>query len=140
MIGRGMLGVTAGVLGIILALAGGPEAAADPLASYRWRSRVLVLAGPDAGDPRVRAQREAVAAARDGFAERDLVLVEALGPDARAASLRRRLGLPEGAFRAVLVGKDGEAKITAAEPIPSARLFETVDAMPMRRDEMRGRR
>ena len=67
--------------------------------------------------------------------ERDLVVLEALG--AEGASLRRRFALPADAFRAVLVGKDGEAKIVAAEPIPIRILFETIDAMPMRRDEMR---
>lgn len=129
-------------MGLALALAGTASvaAASDPLAAHRWRARVLVLAAPDAGDARLRAQRAAVTAARAGFAERDLVVVDAVGPGPEAAALRRRLGLPDRAFRAVLVGKDGEPKITAAEPIPAERLYETIDAMPMRRDEMRARR
>ena len=54
--------------------------------------------------------------------------------------LRERLGLPADSFRAVLIGKDGGAKITAAAPIAPQRLFATIDAMPMRRTEMRERR
>lgn len=129
-------------MGVALALAGAAEggAAQDPLAPHRWQARVLVVAAPDGNDARLQAQCEAVAAAQAGFTERDLVVVDAVGPGPEAAALRRRLGLPEGAFRAVLVGKDGEAKITAAEPIPPERLFATIDAMPMRRDEMRARR
>ncbi|GJD58896.1 DUF4174 domain-containing protein [Methylobacterium dankookense] len=136
-IGLGTLG-----MGVALALAGGPagNAAPDPLAAHRWHARVLVLAAPDGDDARLKAQREAVAAAQLDFSERDLVVVDAVGPGAEAAALRRRLGLPEAEFRAVLVGKDGEAKITASEPIPPERLFATIDAMPMRRDEMRSRR
>lgn len=135
--GFGVLGI-----GVVLALAGAADggAAQDPLAAHRWQARVLVVSAPDGNDTRLRAQRAAVSAARSGFAERDLVVVDAVGPGPEAAALRRRLGLPEGAFRAVLVGKDGEAKITAAEPIPPERLFATIDAMPMRRDEMRARR
>ncbi|MEE7458335.1 hypothetical protein MPAR168_13400 [Methylorubrum populi] len=121
--------------------ASGPVGAAegDPLAGYRWKSRVLVLAAPDPDDARLMAQRQALASARAGTAERDLVTVEAVGTGAQALRLRRHLGLPDGSFRAVLVGKDGGAKLTAADPIPPQRLFSTIDAMPMRRDEAKGR-
>jgi hypothetical protein len=73
------------------------------------------------------------------MAERDLAVIEALGATPEAIALRRRLGLPGDGFLAVLVGKDGEAKITSRSPIPTETLFSTIDAMPMRRDEMRGR-
>jgi hypothetical protein len=112
----------------------------DALGAYRWRSRVLVLSAPDAGDARLRAQRVALASARAGVGERDLVVLEAVGHGAQATVLRRRLGLADGAFRAALVGKDGGAKLTSEEPIPPQRLFATIDAMPMRRDEVRARR
>lgn len=122
-------------------LAAGPAGAAgeDPLAGYRWKARVLVLAAGDAGDPRLAAQRQALASARTGASERDLVTVEAVGPGADAVALRRRLGLPGDAFRAVLVGKDGGAKLTSQEPIAPQRLFSTIDAMPMRQDEAKRR-
>lgn len=109
----------------------------DPLAVHRWKSRVLVLAAPEAADPRLAAQRQALASVRTGVSERDLVTVEAVGGGAEAVAIRKALGLPADAFRAVLVGKDGGAKLTAREPIPPQRLFSTIDAMPMRRDEMR---
>jgi hypothetical protein len=112
MIGMAGAGLTAAV-----GLLGGPaQAAGDPLAAYRWKSRLLVISAPTA----------------DGN-------VEALGATPEAVALRRRLGLPGDGFRAVLVGKDGEPKITARSPIPMETLFSTIDAMPMRRDEMRGR-
>ena len=122
-----------------MALPGAAAAAgeADPLAGYRWKARVLVIAAPEAGDARLSAQRQALASARAGVAERDLVTLEAVGPEARAVALRRALGLPGDAFRAVLVGKDGGTKLASEEPIPPQRLFSTIDAMPMRRDEMR---
>lgn len=115
------------------------QAADDPLAAHRWTSRVLVIAAPDAADPRLERQREALAAARIGAAERDLVVVEAIGRGPDAGRIRGRYGLPDDAFRAVLVGKDGGTKLISAEPIPLETLFTTIDAMPMRREEMRRR-
>lgn len=136
MVARGVFGWAA----VAAMMAGGPATAAGdkgPLAAYLWKSRVLVVAAPDADDPRLAAQRQALASARRGTAELDLVTVEAVGQGAEAVALRRALGLPADAFRAVLVGKDGGAKLSAEEPIPPQRLFSTIDAMPMRRDEMR---
>ena len=124
----------------LAALAGQAAAGQDPLARYRQVARVLVLSAPDAGDRRLAEQRAALDAARAGLHERDLVVVEAVGAGRDAEAIRRQLGLPPDAFRAVLVGKDGGAKITAPEPIPPQRLFSTIDAMPMRRDEMRRQR
>lgn len=115
-------------------------ASAAPLDAYRDRARVLVLSAPDAEDSQLKAQRAALGPVRDGVAERDLVVLEAVGSGAEAHALRAALGLPADSFRAVLVGKDGGAKLTAAAPIPPQRLFATIDAMPMRRGEMRERR
>ena len=114
-------------------------ASAAPLDAYRDRARVLVLSAPDAGDAQLMAQRAALGPVRSGVAERDLVVLEAIGSGAEAQALRAALGLPADSFRAVLVGKDGGAKLTAAAPIPPQRLFATIDAMPMRRSEMRTR-
>lgn len=110
---------------------------ADPLSEHRWRSRVLVISAPSADDPRARAQRAIAAAAGKAMAERDLVSVDAYGDAPSAVALRKKLGLPEGAFRSVLIGKDGGAKLVATDPITAAQLASTIDAMPMRRDEMR---
>ena len=124
-------------LGLAMLAPGAHAGAENPLDAYRWRARVLVLSAPEAGDVRLKAQRAALASARRGAAERDLVVLEAVGDGAEAAALRRRLALPAADFRAVLVGKDGGAKLTADAPIPPQTLFSTIDAMPMRRDEMR---
>lgn len=125
------------LIGLGVAMLAGGGAAGDPLDAYRWRARVLVISAPDAGDGRLTAQRAALAAVGGGVAERDLVVLEALGDGAEAAALRRRLDLPATRFRAVLVGKDGGAKLVSDSPIPPRELFATIDAMPMRRDEMR---
>ena len=124
-------------LGTAILMAG--AASAGTLDGYRNRARVLVLSAPDVGDAHLRAQRAALGSARASVAERDLVVLEAVGSGAEARTLRARLGLPADSFRAVLIGKDGGAKLTAETPIAPQVLFATIDAMPMRRTEMRGR-
>lgn len=57
-----------------------------------------------------------------------------------AEGRRQALGVGEGPFAAVLVGKDGTVKLRSDEPVPAEELFDLVDAMPMRRREMRERR
>ncbi|MCJ2132307.1 DUF4174 domain-containing protein [Methylobacterium sp. E-045] len=125
----------------IAALSGlaAPALADDPLAVHRWRSRVLVIVAPEGADPRIEAQRRDARARRADYAERDLVVVEAIGTGAEADRIRARFGIGPRDFRVLLVGKDGDAKLTEAAPIPAARLFATIDAMPMRREE-KGRR
>jgi hypothetical protein len=130
---RAMLG------GAALAALATAAAAGTSLEALRWRSRVLVVSAPTAGDAGLKAQRAALGPVRGGLAERDLVVLEAVGDTPDALALRTELGLPAGQFRAVLVGKDGGAKLTAREPIPPQKLFSTIDAMPMRRDEMQTR-
>ena len=85
-----------------------------------------------------------------GFAERDLVFV--------IQKTDRVIGLSEeGTFEVplklplvnntscnsadfILIGKDGSAKKTWMKTVPIEALFSTIDAMPMRRFEMRQKR
>ena len=125
--------IAAALAASTLAAGAGPSG----IASFRGHSRVLVVIAPDVDDSRLDAQRRAVATEQDGARERDLVLVESCGDQPGAADLRQRFGVPRGAFRSILVGKDGGAKLSSAEPIPVEALFDEIDRMPMRRDEMR---
>ena len=87
--------------------------------------RTLYAYAPTASDPALLHQRTLIASARSGMAERDLNLTEIIGKRPH--------------FEIVLIGKDGGEKFSSPEPITPDRLFEIIDAMPMRRDEMRRR-
>ena len=115
------------------------DTSADPLASYVWNSRVLVVTAPSEADPQLIAQRRIYEEGRAGAKERDLVLVEAIGDSPQASALRRRFGLSD-AFQVVLVGKDGSAKLASAKAVSTDRLFALIDTMPMRHQEMQTRR
>ncbi len=122
------------LLAILITVTG--QAYAEPdLMQHRWRSRVLLVFAPDAADQRLLDQMHAVDAAKLGFAERDLVLVEVVG--AAYPDLRRRFGVAPGSFAVILLGKDGGEKQREFAPLASAQLFATIDQMPMRRQEAR---
>ncbi len=109
----------------------GAEAVADGLAAYRWSRRVLLLFADTPADPELRAQQADLAAHAAGLAERDMVVIVS-----NDAALRRQVRAPDG-FAVVLVGKDGGVKLRKSSPVAFADLAATVDAMPMRREEMR---
>ena len=115
------------------------DTSADPLASYVWNSRVLVVTAPSEDDPQLVAQRRIFDEGRAGANERDLVFVEAIGDSPQASAVRRRFRLSAG-FHVVLVGKDGNAKLASARAVSTDRLFALIDTMPMRRQEMQTRR
>lgn len=98
------------------------------------QERLLYIFARDAASPELRSQRAVGDPAADNA--RDLRRVEVVGDGAEARILRRRFGVA-GAFGVVLVGRDGGIKLTAARPVSAATLAATIDAMPMRRDEMR---
>ena len=125
------------------------EMASEPafaLDLYKWKKRPLVVFAPGETTPDYVAQRAIVSNSRAGFAERDVVIVFVVGDRVRtelgdgrglgAETLRKRFGVAPGAFRALLVGKDGGVKLSSGSPLAAATLFKEIDAMPMRRDEI----
>jgi hypothetical protein len=120
----------------VLAIASpGPGAKVDPLGSYLWKRRVLLVTAPAPGDPLLAEQRHRFAAMQAGARDRDLVLVEAVGKIPGADALRKRFGIEPAAFQALLIGKDGTEKLRSDAPLGPDRLFPTIDGMPMRREE-----
>lgn len=116
------------------------------MASYIWLNRPLLVFAPTPGHPLLAAQRDALAGQEDGLRDRDMVWIEVAGdrvtvdgrPDGSIAadSLRRRYGVGRDRPAALLVGKDGGVKLRQERPFTMRDLFETIDAMPMRRREM----
>jgi hypothetical protein len=125
-----------------------PDAAADPLDPYRWKSR-LIMASVPTGEARVQLTA-ALAANRAAIDERDLIVVDVSPESARlpgtvrldpkqTTALRERLKLSAREANAVfiLIGKDGGEKARQRGPLKLASWFTLIDGMPMRRDEIR---
>ena len=123
--------------------------AVQSMSNYKWKKRPLVVFAESDASPLLAEQRQIVARNRSDLNRRDVVVVWVVGrtlstelgtpPSSNATSLRARYNVADGEFRAVLVGKDGGEKLSSSKPLSAEKLFATIDAMPMRRDEMRRR-
>jgi len=108
---------------------------AQNLDSLRWKNRVLLVFSPDSSSKSYREQLEIVRLHHAAFAERDLVCVRA-----NSENMRKKYAVSPKDFAAVLIGKDGGEKFRSPVPVSAAQLFSIIDAMPIRRMEMRGAR
>lgn len=95
---------------------------------YAWIHRPVLIFGPP-GDPRLQTQADRFADVASACEERDIVvLVNPSGPT--------RFGLTPDQFAVLLIGRDtGEKARWNATVAPQA-VFELIDTMPMRRNEM----
>lgn len=109
---------------------------AAPLNEFRWKNRVLVVVAP-LRDPAAEQQKRIYNSAAKGMSERAIVLSEADDGSERSRQIRTLLGADGERFQVFLVGKDGNTAISSDKPLSADYLFGKVDAMPMRRDEMR---
>ncbi|MCP8889077.1 DUF4174 domain-containing protein [Sphingomonas faeni] len=112
-------------------------AASPNLAQMKWERRVLIVAAPSSQDAALAEQRRILANWKANSDDRDLTVVEVIGDRVQgagdtAATIRRKYRLPA-TFTAILIGKDGGAKLRSAKPFAAAVLEQTIDAMPMRR-------
>jgi hypothetical protein len=118
------------------------------MSALRWKKRPLLLFAEDEQDARLQRQLSAVEASRDRFDERDMVLIVVLGAGPSrveerglttddADRLRASYGVERRAFALRLVGKDGGVKRQSREVVPMDEIFDQIDAMPMRQEEMR---
>lgn len=118
-----------------------------PVGETRAGRRPLVVFAMGADQPEARAQIEAVASARDGFDDREMLLVEVY--ESGISRIEGRPLAPESArawhetYRAstwpveiVLVGKDGGVKRRTSAAVPMGELYEQIDAMPDRKREV----
>ena len=113
--------------------AGRPSSPAD---QYLWKNRLLVVSAP-AGDVAAREQRQIYEAASKGMSERQIVLVDVLDDSERSKQICSRVSADGRRFQVYLLGKDGHTALSSEKPLTSDFMFTKVDAMPMRRDEMR---
>jgi hypothetical protein len=129
--------------------------AQQTLSSLVDRNRVLLVFAPDSLDRRFGQQLDNFAHHSADFTSRDLVLIPIV-PDSGLPSaspilrelrpplvhddekitIRKRFHIQPGSFTVILLGKDGGEKLRSTTPITLARLNRTIDAMPMRKQEM----
>lgn len=118
------------------------------LNQFKWENRLLLLFAPQDNDLSFRALYREISAQPLEISDRHLVVFRILesGPSymgktriepRTAAILREKLAVPVGDFTCILIGKDGGVKLKQNAQIQLVDIFALIDAMPMRREEMR---
>jgi hypothetical protein len=120
------------------------------LESYVWKNRIVLVFTN--GDTNTNYQAQVDMLVRDirGIEERDMKIFK-ISHDNTAEDLlskktlraknniREKYNLSDEGFRVLLIGKDGSVKYSDSNPVSKEKLFAIIDAMPMRKAEMRNR-
>ena len=114
------------------------QAAPLKLADLRWKRRVLVVYAPPGTDEKLLQQQKLFRAEKEGFDDPDVTLLVLRQPTDNA-EIAKRFQLSGKEFVVLLIGKDGGEKFRVKKVAHPGLLFQLIDSMPMRGDEMRSR-
>lgn len=118
------------------------------LAAQQWKHRVLLVFAPSEQSPAYQQQQRLWQGQDAEVHDRDLLPIEVLATGTSRANgtaiatdsanaLRQQFGIAPTEFAVILVGKDGTEKQRHSTPVEPATIFSTIDAMPMRQQEIR---
>jgi len=123
-------------------------AVGQPLDSFRWKSRLVLLFTPASDNPMFEQQARLLNEQTDALEERDIIVLfitperqpentAQFLPEADALKLYERFDTGKHQFVSLLVGLDGGEKFRAQNRvIPPSVLIQLIDGMPMRRREL----
>lgn len=114
---------------------------------YKWKNRILLVFSPDEST-NIEKQLSVFSKHQEGMQERDLLVFEITngsvhhpdgGRDGKkvADNLRDKYRIAENQFSVILIGKDGTEKLRQNEVLDAETLFTIIDAMPMRKQEIK---
>lgn len=110
---------------------------ANILDNYKWENRLVLLFTPNINNSDHVTQQALAQEAREGYRERDLVVLSFPQGDDIGKELRDRYNIHDDKFTFILIGKDGSIKLRKYTPIKNKALFDIIDSMPMRQSEMK---
>lgn len=124
------------------------EATSMDLTQFQWKNRLLFLFAPDRGHPFYNHLHRQIVDQKSEVEDRDLLIFSVLlqGPSQmnttaidrqEADSIRDRFMIPPQEFSLILIGKDGGIKLKRNDQVDLTEVFELIDSMPMRQNEMR---
>eukprot|EP01026_Neomeris_dumetosa_P026009 TRINITY_DN21301_c0_g1_i1.p2 TRINITY_DN21301_c0_g1~~TRINITY_DN21301_c0_g1_i1.p2 ORF type:complete len:180 (+),score=19.41 TRINITY_DN21301_c0_g1_i1:242-781(+) len=118
----------------------------DNLSEFRWSNRLVIVFAPSYDSELLQRQRKVIRCNQRGYQDRDLRVIEVIGNEVRldgllidspsAVELRIRFGVSNDEFQSRLIGRDGGSKVVTEGVLESDFLFDQIDVMPMRRQEI----
>ncbi len=123
--------------------------ATQDLSSHRWENRVLLILVEDTDHPVYQDQISELNRDIAGVEDRKLIIYT-IKPNEFTTGLKKLTWTSsddlyvqnkqlDGDFEIILIGLDGGIKLRQAELLKNDKLFAFIDAMPMRRNELRKR-
>ena len=121
-------------------------AQSNPLKPYQWQNRIILLFANSQDNKLYQEQKQELERAKLELDDRDLLVfhifedkgfkeTDVLDVQVLAALKEKYSG--DADFSFVLIGKDSGVKRTSQELVSVTDLFNQIDAMPMRMDEMK---
>jgi hypothetical protein len=118
------------------------------LSKFQWKNRLLLIFAPDENDSLFKKLQSEIITQEAEVEDRDLIIFELFGlgssrmnrallDQSKVDSIRRHFSVPQRSFRVILIGKDGGIKLKRNGQIDLETIFELIDSMPMRKDEIR---
>ena len=98
--------------------------------------RALFIFYNQQGEALKREQLAELEKDRAGIRERDII-IHTVPANAAIAEIKKYRINDSDTFIIILIGKDGGEKLRSDTVLSTAKLFSTIDAMPMRKEEMR---
>ena len=118
------------------------------LRNFEWKNRVLVIGGSES---KFQNQYDYLKVNKNEFTDRDMVVILINKDGSKisydglknfkkldyesASFIRKRFNFKD--FRLILIGKDGGVKYRTNEPVKINKIFELIDKMPMRVQEIK---
>lgn len=125
----------------------GADEVAELLSQYQWSQRVLLVFSSVLDNVNLVQQRQLLAGQDDPLQERDLLVIQVIPghavfingekTDYQPAQFMKHFMVDKLGFYVVLIGKDGGKKLETTSVLEIQRIYDTIDAMPMRQREMR---
>ncbi len=138
------------VMGIALITLAVSYSAAYDLHQHTWRDRLLFLITPSRDNPDLIVQQRRIEQRNDALSDRDIRVFQLFScqgyvgkqvlPSSTVKQLREHLGVVEEDHLLILIGKDGGIKRRTSLDTNLREIFQQIDAMPMRREEMRAKK
>lgn len=121
----------------------------DLFEQYLWNNRVVLVFAPESENQLLSKQYKIITENKSGFTERDIVTWVIVNDEFVVIDGKQKANLPARVFyddfnvkknelTFILLGKDGEEKLRLVDNIVnSERLFNLIDSMPMRKQEIK---
>lgn len=118
------------------------------LANYRWQNRLLLIFAPDTTAAEYRQQRGWLEEQQAELDDRDMLVYyffendpgyvgQKLIPTEAGRGAMTKFKIESEQFGIILIGKDGGIKFQAIQPTAPSDIFDLVDQMPMRQQEIK---